>query len=72
MILLESKDLSLTLSFLSVPSPFGLGKNLTVVHYRELLRELMLAGQLETSLRRDDSWVAEDIHQFADVPKLSL
>lgn len=32
----------------------------------------MLAGQLETSLGRDDSWVAEHILQFSDVPKLSL
>lgn len=49
MILLDSRDLSLSLFvFFSFPSPFGYGKNLTFIHYRELPRGLMLAGKLET------------------------
>lgn len=43
--------------FLSFPSPFGHGKNLTVVHYRELPGELMLAGQFEASPGRGGSWI---------------
>lgn len=56
MILRESKDLSLSLSLSFLPLTFGHGKSLTCSRYRELPRELMLAGQLETVPGRRDSW----------------
>lgn len=58
MILLENKDLSLLLSISFLPPPFGWPwEEVDSCFLRELTGELMLAGQLETSPGRGDSWI---------------
>lgn len=56
MILLESKDLSLLLFILSFPHFLAM-EEFDSCFLRELPGELILAGQLETSPGRGDSWI---------------
>lgn len=76
MILLESRDLSLSLFLSFLPLTFWLWEEFDI-HYRELPRGLMLAGQLETFPGTDDSWIgkswmAVSISSSSLMPKLFL
>ena len=69
MILLECKDLSLSLSISSLPLTFGHGENVTVVHYRGLPGESMLAGPPQAEITPGRCCrVAERVQQFTDAP----